>query len=114
MSETRMNEVSPFPASPFTASPVPASPVPGSGALLQQEFGDFAKLVHLHARERPEATAFIQGDRRWSYAQLDGVMDQVAAALQRDGIREGEAIAICAATSIEYAAVFLGALRARV
>ncbi|SEC93655.1 Acyl-CoA synthetase (AMP-forming)/AMP-acid ligase II [Rhizobiales bacterium GAS188] len=114
-----MNEASPVPASPVPASPVPASPfpaspVPDSGALLQQEFGDFAKLVHLHARERPDATAFIQRDSRWSYARLDGVMDQVAAALERDGIREGEAIAICAATSIEYAAVFLGALRAGV
>ena len=40
------------------------------------------------------------------------MMDRAAAALQRDGIRAGEVIAICAATSIEYAAVFLGALRA--
>ena len=41
-------------------------------------------------------------------------MDRVAAALRRDGVRPGEAIAISAGTSIEYAAVFLGALRAGV
>jgi acyl-CoA synthetase (AMP-forming)/AMP-acid ligase II len=41
-------------------------------------------------------------------------MDRVACALQRDGVRPGEAIAICAASSVDYAAVFLGALRAGV
>ena len=41
-------------------------------------------------------------------------MDRVAAALQRDGLQSGDAIAICAASSIDYAAVFLGALRAGV
>jgi long-chain acyl-CoA synthetase len=82
--------------------------------LLSQDFGDIAHLVHLHARERPDHAALIEGERRWSYGELDAIMDRVAAALQRDGVSAGEAIAICAATSIEYAAVFLGALRAGV
>jgi len=82
--------------------------------LIAQEFGDFAHIVHLHARERPDHAALIQDERRWSYGELDGVMDRVAAALQRDGVGAGEAIAISAGTSIEYAAVFLGALRAGV
>ena len=41
-------------------------------------------------------------------------MDRVAAALQREGIAPQEVISICAGTSLEYAAVFLGALRAGV
>jgi long-chain acyl-CoA synthetase len=48
------------------------------------------------------------------YAALDQRMDQVAAALAANGVGAGESIAICASTSIEYAAVFLGALRAGV
>lgn len=32
--------------------------------------------------------------------------------MQRDGLAPGDTIAICATASIEYAAVFLGALRA--
>ena len=39
-------------------------------------------------------------------------MDRVAAALQREGLQPGDAIAICAATSVAYMTVFLGALRA--
>ena len=81
---------------------------------MRQEFGDIAHIVHLHAQERPDHAALIQGETRWSYGELDAVMDRVAAALRRDGVRPGEAIAIAAGTSIEYAAVFLGALRAGV
>jgi acyl-CoA synthetase (AMP-forming)/AMP-acid ligase II len=39
-------------------------------------------------------------------------MDAVAAALQRDGIAAGSAVAIVASASVDYAIVFLGALRA--
>src|SRR5262249_32556247 len=42
------------------------------------------------------------------------MMDRVAAGLQRDGVPVGGTIAIAAYTSLEYAAVFLGALRAGV
>ncbi len=88
--------------------------MPSIDTLIAREFGDFAHIVHLHAKERPDHAALIHGETCWGYGRLDAVMDRVAAALQRDGIRPGEAIAISAATSIEYAAVFLGALRAGV
>jgi acyl-CoA synthetase (AMP-forming)/AMP-acid ligase II len=39
-------------------------------------------------------------------------MDRVATTLQNDGLRTGDIVAICAKTSIEYCAVFFGALRA--
>ncbi len=67
-----------------------------------------------HAARAPERPALIQGERRLSYAELDALMDRVAAALQRDGLLPCNAIAVCAAASIEYAAIFLGALRAGV
>ncbi len=41
-------------------------------------------------------------------------MDRVAAALQRDGLVPGDAIALCGAPSVMQALVFLGALRAGV
>lgn len=56
--------------------------------------------------------ALILDERRLSYAALHALMDEIAAALQREGVKPGDGVAICAGTSIEYAAVFLGALRA--
>ncbi len=69
-------------------------------------------LIAQNARERPDHPAVIHGERRLSYAALDALMNRVAAGLQRDGVAPGAAVAICALSSPEYVAVFLGALRA--
>ncbi|MCM2288196.1 MAG: acyl--CoA ligase [Sulfuritalea sp.] len=82
--------------------------------LIEQPFGTYAELIRVHALARPDHPALIQDQRQVSYATLDAMMDRIAATLQRDGIRPTEAVAICAGTSLEYAAVFLGALRAGV
>lgn len=71
-------------------------------------------LIREHAAARPAQTALAAGDERLDYAALDALMDRVAAALQRDGVAAGRAIAICAHSSVRYAAIFLGALRAGV
>ena len=78
------------------------------------EFGSIPDLIHQHALSAPQQRALVQGERSLDYAALDALMDRTAAALQRDGIGPGQVIAICAAMSIEYAVVFLGALRAGV
>jgi long-chain acyl-CoA synthetase len=82
--------------------------------LLDVEFGTVADLIHQHALEAPGRHALMEAGRALSYGALDAMMDRVTRALQRGGLQPGDAIAICASTSIEYAAVFLGALRAGV
>ncbi|WP_430396471.1 class I adenylate-forming enzyme family protein [Ferrovibrio sp.] len=79
---------------------------------LSRDYGTVADLIRAHATERPQRIALIEGERQLDFAALDALMDRIAAALQRDGIGPGSAIAIAAGTSIEYAAVFLGGLRA--
>ena len=81
---------------------------------FNRDFVPIADLIGAHAAREPRHSALVQGERTLDYASLDALMDRVAAALQRDGIRPREAIAICAANSIDYAALFLGALRAGV
>ena len=91
-------------------NPAPASNPPAFRAIPD--------LVREHAGTAPQrrALALAAGTevRAIDYATLDARMDRVAAALQRDGLQAGDAIALCAATSIDYAAVYLGALRAGV
>jgi acyl-CoA synthetase (AMP-forming)/AMP-acid ligase II len=82
--------------------------------LIGQPFGTYGELIREHARRRPDHPALIQDRRTASFAALDAMMDRVAVTLQRDGIRPTEAVAICAGASLEYAAVFFGALRAGV
>ena len=75
-------------------------------------FQAIADLVRQHTRARPMQTAVVQGQRSVTWAQLDAMVDRVAASLQRDGVQPGESISVCAANSLEYVAVFLGGLRA--
>jgi acyl-CoA synthetase (AMP-forming)/AMP-acid ligase II len=83
-----------------------------SSQLLEQSYTTIPDLIHAFAQERPEHLALIHNDRHLSYAELDALMDRVAAALQRDGLKVGDAVAVCGASSIAYAALYLGALRA--
>jgi acyl-CoA synthetase (AMP-forming)/AMP-acid ligase II len=82
--------------------------------LFEQEFGLIADLMRVYGQERPRHPALIDEQRSLSYGELDQLMDRVALALQRDRVDSGQAIAICAASCVEYAVVFLGALRAGV
>ncbi|MBB1091331.1 acyl--CoA ligase [Rhodopseudomonas palustris] len=68
-------------------------------------------LVRNTAQARPDRIAVIDGERKLRYAEFDALIDRIAAALQRDGVKPTDAISICALSSIEYAATFLGALR---
>ncbi len=81
-------------------------------AMLASDFATLPELIRAHAAERGQKAALVFGDAWLSYAQLDRGLDRVAAALQRDGVKRGQAVAILAATSLEYAVIFLGAIRA--
>jgi acyl-CoA synthetase (AMP-forming)/AMP-acid ligase II len=83
-------------------------------ALIAREFGTLTELIRHHGETRPTATALIKDDARLDYAALNALMDRIAAGLQRDGLKSGDIIAICAKTSINYAALYVGALRAGV
>jgi long-chain acyl-CoA synthetase len=80
--------------------------------IRTRAFGTLSELIRAHAEFRPQQTALILDERRMNYAELDRCLDRIAASLRRDGVRPGDVVAICAATSIEYAAVFAGILRA--
>lgn len=82
--------------------------------LLARDFGTITDLIRIHAERAPRHAALVQEGRTLDYGDLDALMDRVVATLQRDGADPGAAIAICSANSIEYAVIFLGALRSGV
>src|SRR5947209_4246086 len=77
-------------------------------------FRAIADLVREHAMVRPKQVAMIHGERRVTWEQANAMADRVAASLQRDRVKPKDAIAIGGLNSLEYLAVFLGALRAGV
>ncbi|WP_395699179.1 class I adenylate-forming enzyme family protein [Aquabacterium sp.] len=83
-----------------------------TAAPAADTFRDLPSLLREHANARPDALALHDAQGSLRYGELDALVDRVAASLQRDGLQPQDVIAICAASSIDYLAVFLGALRA--
>jgi acyl-CoA synthetase (AMP-forming)/AMP-acid ligase II len=77
-----------------------------------ERFETVCDRVAYHAGSSPARLALVENERRVSYLALDGLVDRVAAAFQRECIGPRDIVAVVAANSIEYVAVFLGALRA--
>jgi long-chain acyl-CoA synthetase len=84
-------------------------------SMMTADYGVMGDILRQRAADLPDHPAVImETGEAVTYAQFDALADRVAAALQRDGIRPGEAVAVCALSSIPYTALFLGALRAGV
>lgn len=81
---------------------------------LESPFTTLPELLALNAVHRADHPALVQDEQQLTYAELNHQVNRAAAALQRDGLQPGDAIAICAANSIPYAVMFLAALRAGV
>lgn len=80
--------------------------------MLASDFATLPDLIRAHAQERGDKSAIIFGERAMTYSELDRMMDRIAFSLGRDGAKQGDAIAILGPSSLDYALVFLGALRA--
>ncbi len=83
-------------------------------ASVLPPFVSLSDLIRDHTRRAPQSPALHDGKLALTYAELDALMDRVASSLQRDGLRSGDVISLCAAASVRYAIAFLGALRAGV
>jgi len=86
-----------------------------SSAMFDHTFRNIADVIRDHAAARPQQPALVQGhpqNQQLTFAELDTLMDRVASALQRDGVRAGDVIALCGSTTPHQAALFLGGLRA--
>jgi acyl-CoA synthetase (AMP-forming)/AMP-acid ligase II len=79
-----------------------------------EDFITLDALVRQTAVRAPARLAVVDGDRQLTYGEFDDLVDRVAAALQAAGLKPRDVISVCAYSSVEYAAPFLGALRAGV
>jgi long-chain acyl-CoA synthetase len=79
---------------------------------LTEPFGTLSKLISIHAKAQGQHLALVSGNQSMSYAELDRRATLVAAMLMSQGVSQGDAVAICATASINYALVFVGILRA--
>ena len=63
---------------------------------------NLARLLRWNVVRRAEREALVDGDERWTYAELDAAVDLHAAALVQVGVRAGEIVAVLGRNSATY------------
>jgi acyl-CoA synthetase (AMP-forming)/AMP-acid ligase II len=88
--------------------PMPTDPA----ARLEAEFGSFPGLIQAWGAWRGEAAALDDGMVSLSWREVAGRVERIAARLQSDGLQRGQAVAILGTSTVNYALVYLAAIRA--
>ncbi|MGB3469219.1 MAG: class I adenylate-forming enzyme family protein [Erythrobacter sp.] len=81
-------------------------------AELSQPFDSYMEILTGWARAQPDAIALIDERRDVAWAELIGLVERLAARLIETGLERGQSVAILGTNSVEYALVFLAAVRA--
>ena len=63
------------------------------------------------AAQQPDAIALVQGDDRWTYADLSRRADTIAARLVAEGVRPGDLVGLSVARKPDMVAAMLGVVR---
>ena len=71
-------------------------------AIRRQSIAD---LLHRSAKRYPGKTAIVCGAVKWTFAEFDSVVDQVAAGLSRMGVAKAGRVAVLARNSHAFAAL---------
>ncbi|MBX2998050.1 MAG: amino acid adenylation domain-containing protein [Caldilineaceae bacterium] len=69
------------------------------------------QLFETHVEKTPDKVAVIDGEKRWTYQQLDQKAEAIASALRRLNIGPGEIVAICCDRSLDMVAGVLGIIK---
>lgn len=79
---------------------------------LDEAFGSFPALISAWGQWRGDAPALDDGTTRLTWREAAALVERIAARLQADGLARGQAVAILGTTTVQYALVFLAAIRA--
>ena len=81
-------------------------------AALAQPFGSFPSILRMWSQLQPDAIAMIDETRDLAWAELIGEVERLAARLVETGLEQGQSVAILGTSTVNYALVFLAAVRA--
>lgn len=79
---------------------------------LTEPFGSFPEILMEWSRIKGDDLALIDEKREVYWAELVGLVERLAARLVETGLQRGQSVAILGTSTVEYALVFLAAVRA--
>ncbi len=86
--------------------------IPNPAPLLDAEFGSFPALLQGWGAFHADDPALDDGTLKLNWRELTERVERIAARLQADGLERGQAVAILGTSTVNYALVFLAAIRA--
>ncbi|MFN2615424.1 MAG: class I adenylate-forming enzyme family protein, partial [Actinomycetota bacterium] len=69
------------------------------------------QLLKQTAAHEPDRVAFVDGERRLTYAEWDWLSDRAAFSLASEGLKKGDVVALLLQPSIQYPIAYLGAAK---
>ncbi|MEM1052598.1 MAG: class I adenylate-forming enzyme family protein [Pseudomonadota bacterium] len=81
-------------------------------AALAEPFGSFPDILRKWSQAQPDAIAMVDDTRDVAWAELIGEVERLAARLVETGLQRGQSVAILGTSTVNYALVFLAAVRA--
>ncbi len=79
--------------------------------LSRYNIGTFADIVYRQSVLRPDKVAYIYGKEQLTYAQFNAKINSLVHALQKLGIKKGEAIGLLSWNCLDYAIVYGAAMK---
>lgn len=79
---------------------------------LEKSFGDFGALIGFWGAEKPDARALADSSSELTWREVAHATARIAAQLQRDGLQQGQAVAILGTSNVNYALTYLAVVRA--
>jgi acyl-CoA synthetase (AMP-forming)/AMP-acid ligase II len=79
---------------------------------LDAEFGSFPGLIADWGEFRGDLPALDDGTTALTWRETAALVERIAARLQADGLQRGQAVAILGTTTVNYALIYLAAIRA--
>ncbi|MCI0810994.1 MAG: AMP-binding protein, partial [Chloroflexi bacterium] len=86
-----------------------ASPRPSMAPYPEEPVQELLKRV---AERLPDKTAVIDGDRTFTYGQIEDLSNRFASALASSGLAVGDRVGIFAPNCVEFVIGFFGILKA--
>ena len=79
---------------------------------LEKAFGDFGALIGAWGTEKAAEPALADSRIQLTWHEVAQLTTRIGAGLQRDGLQRGQAVAILGTSNVQYALVYLAAIRA--
>ena len=79
--------------------------------LSRYNVGTFADIIHRQSILRPDKVAYVYGKEQLTYAQFNSKVNSLVHALQKLGVKKGDAIGLLSWNCLDYAIVYGAAMK---